>query len=90
MTENELLVDEVAARIYRAAPLVGDEALRELLKNAAVKLLSADTPSLLRNTLQLVDGLLVLAALRGVLDEEVATALRAHGIDFAIEELALQ
>lgn len=90
MTANELLVDEVAARIYRAAPLVGDEALRELLKNAAVKLLSADSPTRLRNTLQLVDGLLVLAALRGVLEPEVAGALRAHDLDFAFQELALQ
>lgn len=76
MTANELAMDEVAARIYRAATLVGDEALRELLKNAAVKLLGSQTTYLRGNTLRLIDGLLSLAQLRGVLDASVADALR--------------
>lgn len=90
MTANELLVDEVAARIYRAASMVGDLALQELIKNAAVKLLSADTPELLRNTLALVDGLLSLACLRGVMEPEIAAALQSREVELPREELSLQ
>ncbi len=76
MTANELIIDEVAARIYRATCMVRDEALRELIKNAAVSLLSADSQVKLRRALKLTDGLLGLAVARGALDEAVASALR--------------
>jgi hypothetical protein len=76
MTNADLYLDDVVTRLYRAAELISDVGMRELLKNAALALLRADDLVSLQNTLLLTDSLLVTAGAMGFLIPELVTSLR--------------
>lgn len=66
--------DEVAARLYRLAAGVQDDAWKELLKNAAVSLVLREGDA---DAVRFVHGLLQLAAERGALQTEQFSGLLA-------------
>ncbi len=68
--------DEVVTRLYRASELLDDPGLRELLKNAAVALLRAETFKTRQHTLTLIDSLLVTASALGVMPAAIVESLR--------------
>ena len=76
MINADLFLDDVVTRLYRAAELIDDVGLRELLKNATLALLRAPDLDALQTTLTLVDSLIVTAGAMGLLIPELVKSLR--------------
>ncbi len=76
MSLSDPFLDAVVTRLYRAAELIEDPGLRELLKNAAVALLRAEDFDALQRTLTLADSLLVTAGALGLIKPALVESLR--------------